>query len=149
MKTILFVVAFFSSASALANPAIPFTESQFSQLTTSGQPVLVDIYAKWCGTCKKQSQVIAKYFGAHPTSTITVLRVDYDKQKDVVKRFKATRQSTLIAFHQGKEQSRLIAQTKQQTLFALLSAIDTPVPVSSTPPTHTVITSTYSNALQF
>ncbi len=124
MKKILLLISLLVSSTALAKQPQPFTETQFSQLQASGQPILVDIYAKWCGTCKKQSNVIAEYFARNPTSTITVLRVDYDKQKDDVKRFKATRQSTLIAFSQGQEQSRLIAQTKQKKLFDMLTSID-------------------------
>lgn len=46
----------------------------------------------------------------------TVFKVDYDEQKEVLKNFKVTRQSTLILFNEGKEVRRSIAETSEDGL---------------------------------
>ncbi len=64
---------------------------------------------------------IKAFFKEHPESELTVLKVDYDKQKEWVKHFKAFRQSTLIRYKGDKEIGRKIAETDQRKLFNLFT----------------------------
>jgi len=41
-------------------PAIHLTEDSFKKTIQSGQPVLVDFWAPWCGPCKALSPTIDK-----------------------------------------------------------------------------------------
>ncbi len=76
----------------------PYTDSHFEALQKEGKMILVDIYANWCGTCKKQQAAIQQYREKHPHRELHVLEVDFDKQKEVVKKFRAPRQSTLLLY---------------------------------------------------
>jgi thioredoxin 1 len=49
-----------------------------------------------------------------------MFRVNYDKQKDVMKQFRATDRSTLIVFKGSKETGRLYAVTDPREIQALL-----------------------------
>lgn len=49
-----------------------------------------------------------------------IFRVDYDSQKDVMRRFKATDRSTLIVFKGSTETGRLHAVTDAREIRALL-----------------------------
>lgn len=118
----LFVLLFSVTASAANFEA--FTEARFNELNANNQPFVVDVFATWCPTCKKQNKVMTRYFEENKNSKLVVLKVNYDDQKPWVKFFKAPRQSTLVFYNQGKEVDRAIAQTKQATLFKLMSAID-------------------------
>ena len=51
---------------------------------------------------------------------ITHIRVDFDTQKDVMKRFGATDRSTLIMFRGNKEVGRLYGVTGEKEIQALL-----------------------------
>ena len=53
-------------------------------------------------------------------STITQFRVDFDTQKDVMKRFGATDRSTLIMFRGKKEVGRLFGETGDKEIKALI-----------------------------
>ncbi len=53
-------------------------------------------------------------------STITQFRVDFDTQKDVMKRFGATDRSTLIMFRGNKEVGRLYGMTGDKDIQGLL-----------------------------
>lgn len=118
----LFVLLFSVTASAANFEA--FTESRFNELKASKQPFVVDVFATWCPTCKKQSKVMKSYFAKNKSSKLIVLKVNYDDQKPWVKFFKAPRQSTLVFYNQGKEVNRVIAQTNQNMLFTLMSSLE-------------------------
>lgn len=138
MKTLLtaaFAVLAIIGAIFLFNPATastehlakhkqPFIEEVFRQAQADGKLILIDVYAPWCPTCRKQHKVLNDYFAVTPESELLVLEVDFDNQKDWVTYFKAPRQSTLVLYR-GTEQLWLtVAQTKQKALFTALAAHD-------------------------
>lgn len=55
-----------------------------------------------------------------PYSDIVHLRVDYDRQKDLMKQFGARDRSTLIVFKGAKETGRLYGDTDPKAIRALL-----------------------------
>lgn len=102
----------------------PFNESLYQQYQESGTVFLVDVFATWCPTCKKQSQIIDQYFAENPDSKIRVLVVDYDDQKEWVTHFRAPRQSTLLLY-KGKEQLWFsVAETNKSKIFTQLKQAD-------------------------
>lgn len=100
IATALFIIPF-SVANALEKES--FTQERFDELTVNGEVVLVDIFATWCPTCAKQREVLEAYQAANPNSELHILEVDFDDQKDVVRQFRAPRQSTLYLY-KGEEQ---------------------------------------------
>ena len=90
-------------AGAVAENKEPFSEQRFNTLKESGAVVLVDVFAEWCPTCAKQQEVVKKYRAENPDKDFHVLIVDFDKDKEWVRHFKAPRQSTLVLFA-GEEQ---------------------------------------------
>lgn len=114
-----------ASTEHLNKHKVAFTEALYQQAKAENRLVLIDVYAPWCPTCRRQHGVLNDYFAANPNSSIQVLQVDFDNQKDWVTYFKAPRQSTL-ALHRGDEQLWFsVAQTKQDVIFAELKKHDT------------------------
>lgn len=102
--TLLLLLSLVTSAcNAVAADSEPFTEARFRALQSENALILVDVAASWCPTCARQAKAITSYREANPGVSLQVLRVDYDDQKEWVKKFKAPRQSTLILFR-GTEQ---------------------------------------------
>ncbi|MBD1390395.1 thioredoxin family protein [Neiella sp. HB171785] len=104
--------------------AQPFNEQTYQQLQADQQVVLIDVKAKWCPTCAKQAKILKRYFEQHPDSSITLLEVDFDDQKQWVSHFKAPRQSTLVLM---KGEQRLwfsVAETREDKIFAALKAAE-------------------------
>ncbi|MDO1508867.1 MULTISPECIES: thioredoxin family protein [unclassified Neisseria] len=101
---------------ALAADFQPFQQAKFDALQKDGKPVLVDIYADWCPVCHRQEQVLKPMLQEPEFKNLTVLKVDFDSQKQEVKAFKANRQSTLILFNGGKEVRRSVGETNPQRL---------------------------------
>lgn len=113
-------------SSSMAQAKTPFTPEAFQQAQANNEVVLIDVYASWCPTCRRQSTVLADYFQQHPTSKIKVFVVDYDEQKQWVTHFKAPRQSTLILF-KGKQQLWMsVAETNAEKIAAALVQAEAP-----------------------
>lgn len=98
----------------------PFNETLYQQYQDSEQVYLVDVFATWCPTCKKQSKIIDQYFSENPDSKIKVLVVDYDDQKEWVTHFRAPRQSTLLLYKGEKQLWFSVAETSKDKIFTQL-----------------------------
>lgn len=97
-----------------------FEQASFDALQKEGKPILVMIHADWCPTCRAQAPIVSGFLSSPEYKSLNALRVDFDQQKDVVKRFKATMQSTLIVFSGGKEVGRSTGDTRKDSIEALL-----------------------------
>jgi thiol-disulfide isomerase/thioredoxin len=96
---------------ALAGESKPYTAAEFDKLAQAGQPVLVEVTAPWCPTCKAQKPIIEELTKRPTYQSLTVLTIDFDSQKALLKQYKVGMQSTLIAFKGGKEAGRSVGDT--------------------------------------
>jgi thioredoxin-like negative regulator of GroEL len=108
-------------APSWANTAVPFSVEAFKAAQASGSPILVEIHADWCPTCKAQSPILDKLTSGAKFKDLKIFRVDFDAQKPVVKEFGAQMQSTLIVFKGTAEQGRSVGDTKEASIEALLN----------------------------
>ena len=104
-----------------ANTAVPFSADAFKAAQAAGNPILVEIHADWCPTCKAQSPILDKLTSAAKFKDLKVFRVDFDAMKPVVKEFGAQMQSTLIVFKGSAEQGRSVGDTREASIEALLN----------------------------
>ena len=115
----LILLPFLAVGTALASNQA-FDQAAFDGLQQQGKPTLVMIHADWCPTCKAQEPIIRELLKTPELQSIVALRVDFDKQKTVVKAFKVQYQSTLIVFKGGKEVGRSTGDTRKDRIVALL-----------------------------
>jgi thiol-disulfide isomerase/thioredoxin len=105
---------------AWAGPQEAYTPQLFQQLQSQGKPILVAIHADWCPTCKAQKPILRELMARPDYKDVTELTVDYDKDKTAVQRFKASMQSTLVAFRGDKEVGRSVGDTSRAGLEGLV-----------------------------
>ena len=108
------------SSSAWANPTVPFSAEAFKAAQAAGSPILVEIHADWCPTCKAQSPILDRLTAEPKFKDLKIFRVDFDAMKPVVREFGAQMQSTLIVFKGATEQGRSVGDTKEASIAALL-----------------------------
>ncbi len=123
-KLISVLLLAFFSASSFAADKQAFTEELYKQYKENGETYLIDVFAPWCPTCKKQSKVIEQYFSENPDSKIKVLVVDYDNQKKWVSHFRAPRQSTLLIYKGSEQLWFSVAETNKDRIFALFASVE-------------------------
>jgi len=109
-----------SSVPALANTVVPFSADAFKAAQAAGSPILVEIHADWCPTCKAQKPILDRLTADQKFKDLKIFRVDFDAMKPVVKEFGAQKQSTLIIFKGSAEQGRSVGDTKEASIAALL-----------------------------
>jgi thioredoxin 1 len=121
----LSIAALAASAAAVA-PALSATQQTFdakafAEAQAAGKPILVAVHASWCPTCKAQAPILGKLLADPKFKDLVFLVVDFDAQKDVVKRFGVRTQSTLIAFNGASERARSVGDTDADSIAALVN----------------------------
>lgn len=102
------------------NTVVPFSAEVFKAAQASGSPILVEIHADWCPTCKAQKPILDRLTADPKFKDLKIFRVDFDAMQPVVKQFGAQMQSTLIVFKGAAEQGRSVGDTKEASIAALL-----------------------------
>jgi thioredoxin 1 len=109
---------------ALAVETVAFEQSRFAAAQKEGRPILVDITASWCPTCAAQKPILDRLTARPEFNDLVVFTVDFDAQKDVVRRFRAQMQSTLIAFKGTTETARSVGDTAEPSIERLLRSTE-------------------------
>lgn len=96
---------------AMAGDIKPFSQQEFDKLTSQGKPVVLDISATWCPTCKVQKPILEGLMKQPAYKDVTLLIIDFDTEKATLKKFKVTMQSTLVGFKGAREVGRSVGDT--------------------------------------
>ena len=120
-----FVLAGVVALLALALPAAaanktPYSPEAFKAAQTENRPILVEIHADWCPTCKAQAPIVDSLSANPKYKDLMIFRIDFDSQKSIVREFGAQAQSTLIVFKGKTETGRSIGDTQRDSIAALL-----------------------------
>ena len=115
---IVFAIAIGSVASAMEST--PFDQQAFEAAQTAGKPILIEVSAPWCPTCRAQAKVFKKLWTEARFKEFVTFEIDFDSQKDLLRRFNARVQSTLIVFKGQTEARRSSGETDPAAIAALL-----------------------------
>ena len=95
------------------------TKSQsFADVINSERPVVVDFFAEWCGPCKMMPPILHEVKHALG-ATVTIIKVDIDKNKSLAYQYGIQSVPTLIIFQKGEvkwRQSGVVPAKQLQTL---------------------------------
>jgi thioredoxin 1 len=97
-----------------------FKADEFAAAQEAGKPILVDVFAPWCPTCRAQNPILTQLTREPKYKDLVVFKVNFDAQKDVLRAFNVQRQSTLIVFKGDKELDRSVGDTSQLSIEGLL-----------------------------
>lgn len=121
--TLILAMPAIVSSSAFADEGAapqPYTEAAFAAAQKAGKPILVDTFATWCQICARQAPIIEKLRVEPKFKELVIFKVDFDKQKDVMRKFHASVQSTLIVFRGVKEVGRSTGETQPEWIEDLM-----------------------------
>ena len=105
---------------SMAGEIKPFDQQDFDKLTAEGKPVVLDISAPWCPTCKQQKPIVDSLMKQPAYKDVTLMTIDFDSQKPILRKFKVTSQSTLVAYKGALEVARSVGDTTSAGLESLV-----------------------------
>jgi len=113
-------IAMAVSAPVTALDKKPFNAQAFEAAQAAGQPILVEVTAPWCPTCKAQAPILANLAGQSKFKDMVRFEIDFDSQKDLLRKFNVRMQSTLIVFKGKQEMARSTGDTNAGSIERLL-----------------------------
>jgi thioredoxin 1 len=118
---IMIALSLFSAVMAANAVELPFTQAEFKRLNDEGKTYVVHVGSKSCSTCQQQRNIASKVLAEEGFEGVTMLKVDFDNQKEVLKKLNVMHRSTFILIAQGKELERMIGGTDKAAITSLLS----------------------------
>jgi thioredoxin 1 len=101
--------------------AAPYDAKAFAEAQAAGKPIVIHVTAPWCVTCKAQRPIITATLASPDYSDVQLFDVDFDSQKDLMKKFGTDQRSTLIVFQGDKEVGRSTGDTDAGRIKALIA----------------------------
>jgi|CXWL01.1.fsa_nt_gi thiol-disulfide isomerase/thioredoxin len=102
-----------------AAPA-PFSDKAFADAQAAGKAVIVEIHASWCPVCAKQGPILSQ-LRDNDFKDAVAFAIDFDSQKDLLAKFGANRQSTIIVFRGRVEKGRSVGVSDSAALKELVA----------------------------
>lgn len=98
-----------------------FNHEGFNKALDSGNLVMVDFWAAWCGPCKMLAPTIEKLAGEYEGKAV-VGKVNTDEETDLAQKYGIMSIPTVIFFKDGKEIDRKVGTMPASAYSAVLDA---------------------------
>ena len=94
--------------------------SNFSEIIHQDKPVLIDFFAEWCGPCKTMSPILKEVKDALG-DTISIIKIDVDKNQPLAAKYQVKGVPTLILFKSGKQVWRQSGVVQKKDLISIVN----------------------------
>ena len=118
--TIIFIFFLSLVGLAQATEKKTFSQEAFSVSQAANDSIIVYIFAPWCTTCKKQEAVIEKIIQDPRFDKVRYFVVDFDNDKESMRKLKANTRSTILVYKGPREITRSANDTDPASLQSLL-----------------------------
>ena len=97
------------------------TNTNFEDIITGPNPVLVDMWAVWCGPCRMLSPTVDDIAAEHPE--FTVVKCNVDDCDDIALRFGIRSIPTLLYIKDGEVKDRTVGVVSKDEILERLSKL--------------------------
>ena len=101
--------------------ALEFTDQTALEAIESGNPVVIDFWATWCGPCIKLGPVVEELAEKYPDVTIGKLNID--ENDEIAGENRVRNIPTVLFFKDGELKERSVGLVKLSDLESKLKAI--------------------------
>lgn len=96
-------------------------EDAFTKVLESGEPMLVDFFATWCGPCKMLAPLIEE-LAADYEGKLHVLKVDTDENQSLAMNYGIMNIPTAVLFRDGNEVDRVVGLLPKESFTQMIDA---------------------------
>ena len=96
--------------------------ASFAAESASSLPIVVDLWAPWCGPCRMIAPVLADLAAKH-AGRLKVVKVNVDEEPELGARFDARSIPLLVVLRDGREVDRIVGALPPAALEARLARV--------------------------
>ena len=103
--------------------ATEITDSNFKEIISTGQPIVVDFWATWCGPCRAMSPLIDELADEYK-ARVHICKYNCDDESDFASSNRVMSLPTILFFKGGKRVDlRLAGSQTRETLVAKIEEL--------------------------
>jgi thioredoxin 1 len=98
------------------------TNSNFSEILSTDQPVLVDFWATWCGPCRMLSPTVDEIADEYE-GRVVVAKCNVDDSDEIAMQYRVRNIPTLIFFKGGQQVDKLVGLVSKKEITDILDKL--------------------------
>lgn len=95
--------------------ALEITDKNAQELITSGKPVVIDLWAPWCGPCKMVAPLIEELATEYEGKVI-IGKYNVDEESDLSTQYSVRNIPTILFFKDGKLVDKQVGASPKATI---------------------------------
>ena len=104
-------------------PIINVNQASFeAEVTQADQPVLVDLWAAWCGPCRAVAPIVEE-IAEDFTGKAKIVKINIDENPAIAAKYNVMSIPTLLFFQNGEVQEQIIGLVSKAKIAEKLNAL--------------------------
>ena len=102
--------------------AFNFTDENTKELIKSGQPLVIDFWATWCGPCRMVAPIIEELAKEYD-GKVTVGKCDVEEADEIAAEFGIRNIPTIVFMKDGKVQDKIVGAASKSKIDEKIKAL--------------------------